>query len=162
MRSEHGIMHNLIHDETLNANVLYGADGESNFAAAEIQAANVIYGTDNDDSINGTAGDDVIYGGLGNDQIIGGAGDDTMTGGEGADMFWAGTNTDHDVITDFDGADRIMLWNIYGGWDFIQSNMHQAGDDTVITLSESSSVTLLNVDMSTIDMNDFSYLYWNF
>ncbi len=56
----------------------------------------LVYGTDNDDNLNGTVdaddihawgGADILMGLGGNDILTGGLGSDTMTGGDGADTF---------------------------------------------------------------------------
>jgi Tol biopolymer transport system component len=76
--------------------------------------ADVIYGTQyseridgngGNDRIFGNAGDDVIDGGAGNDAIGGGAGNDTIRGGPGNDILSGGTG--NDVIYAGPGRDKI-------------------------------------------------------
>lgn len=75
---------------------------------------NVLSGGDGDDRIKAGAGADVVDGGKGNDVLFGGFGADTLTGGDGEDDFifhtaLGGANVD--LITDFEGTDRIRLDN---------------------------------------------------
>jgi Tol biopolymer transport system component len=76
--------------------------------------ADVIYGTQygeridgngGNDRIFGNGGDDVIYGGAGNDAIGGGAGNDIIYGGPGNDILSGGTG--NDVIYAGPGRDKI-------------------------------------------------------
>ena len=76
--------------------------------------ADVIYGTQygeridgngGNDRIFGNAGDDVIYGGAGNDAIGGGAGNDIIYGGPGNDILSGGTG--NDVIYAGPGRDKV-------------------------------------------------------
>ncbi|NKD46328.1 hypothetical protein HEQ62_04375 [Haematospirillum jordaniae] len=64
---------------------------------------NVLVGRGGDDLLSGGKGDDTLVGGSGNDFLIGGKGADTITGGPGADKFvyWRASDTQGDVITDF-------------------------------------------------------------
>lgn len=87
--------------------------------------ADVITGTDADETINAGAGDDIINGGFGNDTIYGGdgadwiagnPGSDLLSGGTGSDLFYYAAQTDslnsnrfRDTITDFETGDRIQL-----------------------------------------------------
>ncbi|WP_310424066.1 M10 family metallopeptidase C-terminal domain-containing protein, partial [Mycoplana sp. BE70] len=90
----------------------------------------VLTGNSGRNVIDGGAGNDTINGGAGNDTIRGGAGKDMLTGGSGADVFTfktaaeAGTNSDRDVITDFQkGQDKIDL-------SAIDANGSARGDGT--------------------------------
>lgn len=50
----------------------------------------VIFGTDNADTIDALAGDDLVVGGAGNDRLTGGFGDDMLAGGFGLDTLIGG------------------------------------------------------------------------
>ena len=67
-----------------------------------------VFGSDDDDEIDGGAGNDSLRGDAGNDVISGDIGDDTISGGYGNDLLdgWAG----NDSINGDDGIDKI-----YGG-----------------------------------------------
>ena len=73
-----------------------------------------LYGNAGMDKLHGGAGDDTLMGGEGMDTLRGGAGKDTLTGGNDADMYEFLSVSDsrmgtHDVITNFEGSDKIML-----------------------------------------------------
>ncbi|WP_374385057.1 calcium-binding protein [Dongia sp.] len=70
-----------------------------------------ILGGGGDDTITGKGGSDRLFGEDGNDHLIGGAGNDVISGGSGHDTLEGGKGADHflfnsesqtDVITDFD------------------------------------------------------------
>lgn len=60
--------------------------------------ANVIDGTEFDDTISGLEGDDTLNGADGNDEIEGGAGADTMDGGDGIDTLVYSTSDDAVIV----------------------------------------------------------------
>jgi Ca2+-binding RTX toxin-like protein len=131
-----------------------------------------ITGGAGNDTIFGQEGNDVIDGGDGDDLIIGGSGNDTMTGGDGSDTFrWTDATQDGeaDTITDFQigaGGDVIdlagLLSGVPGGADGADLDAYLdfsfAGGNTTITVdfdgggtgTESSTITLQGVDLSTI------------
>ena len=55
-------------------------------------ARDVLFGTDEDEWIEGRGSNDDIYGGGGNDVIHGGSGRDVLDGGIGDDELWSGWN----------------------------------------------------------------------
>ncbi|BAZ29862.1 hypothetical protein NIES4074_23090 [Cylindrospermum sp. NIES-4074] len=67
----------------------------------------VIQGLNGSDILFGFNGDDLIAGGNGSDIFTGGRGNDTLTGGSGADEFVFAANFGNDIITDFEGQDKI-------------------------------------------------------
>ena len=79
-----------------NLNV-YGT-GENNF----------IDGNAGNNSLYGDDGGDVLDGGAGNDYLAGGAGGDVLRGGLGADQLEGGTGNDAFVFTANHGNDRIL------------------------------------------------------
>lgn len=58
------------------------------------QQANTINGGSNSDHLYGEGGNDVINGGKGNDHLEGGLGNDTLDGGKGADRLFGGAGND--------------------------------------------------------------------
>jgi Ca2+-binding RTX toxin-like protein len=78
-------------------------------------AAEVITGTDGDDTLNGSSSDDSIDGGAGNDVLSGLEGNDTLIGGPGDDSLHGGDGTD---TAEFSGiyADYAIS-TLYGGKD---------------------------------------------
>src|SRR5262245_58161552 len=116
-----------------------------------------------DDSLFGGDGDDKLFGGAGRDLLKGGAGNDVLTGGADADQFvigaplTAGTRTER--ITDFaPGVDLIGI-TLPGFFTFagILAHAAQVGVDTVITFSAGNTLTLDNVDLSTLTAADFLF-----
>jgi Ca2+-binding RTX toxin-like protein len=71
--------------------------------------ANVIAGTDGNDTLIGTPGDDVICGFGGNDTLIGNGGDDTLIGGDGNDRLEG--NDDFDELVGGAGDDLLIGGN---------------------------------------------------
>ena len=61
-------------------------------------AANLITGSEENDTIFGTDADDEIRGGTGSDEIHGGAGDDILIGGKETDIMSGGPGSDNFVI----------------------------------------------------------------
>lgn len=83
--------------------------------------ANIYWGTQSNDKINGTnnndfifgdAGNDKIYAGTGNNYIDGGEGDDYLESGSGDDVYICGKGLGSDTIYDNGGANVIKLKNL--------------------------------------------------
>lgn len=71
--------------------------------------------------IEGGAGFDTLVGNTGADVLFGGAGADTLTGGGGVDRFlYTARDQGGDVITDFDGAGDLLVFQgmLRGSFDF--------------------------------------------
>ena len=99
------------------------------------------------DVLSGGAGGDVISGGAGGDTIRGGGGDDFLAGGAGDDIFVFGSSSGDDRIEDFNLAEDIL--QLADGVT-IAGTAEQDADgngalDTVATLSDGATVTLLGV-----------------
>lgn len=133
---------------------IYGGNGDDPITGS--WAADQLFGGNGDDPVFGGAGNDFLYGGNGNDMLDGGAGDDildggrgddTLTGGSGDDSFIVNKNTGNDTITDFEvGSDDLILND-----DITVESIEQSGDDTLVHLSNGSTVTLLGVSLDSID-----------
>lgn len=89
---------------------------------------NVLFGTDNNDTLVGGAGDDRISGRKGDDTLIGGGGNDRIDGGDGSDTLF-GQEGD-DTFTPGAGRDYV-----YGG-----SSTGDSGIDTVSYANYGSGV----------------------
>ncbi|THD80684.1 MAG: calcium-binding protein [Phenylobacterium sp.] len=98
------------------------------------------------DTMHGGQGDDVIRGGSGNDWISGDLGNDTLTGAGGNDTFHTGLGMGHDVVTDFSAAqgDKVQV-DVGVSW-----TVSQSGANTLVTLSDGTSMTLDNVTAASL------------
>ena len=134
-------------DDILNG----GADGD------------VLFGGTGRDTVNGDGGDDVIFGRGGFDILNGGAGDDLLEGGLQADQFIFEDGFGNDTITDFaslNNAERIHLTDVSEITDFqdlIDNHMSQVGADVLIDDGLGNTITLLQVQLSDLDANDFVF-----
>jgi RTX calcium-binding nonapeptide repeat (4 copies) len=115
----------------------------------------------------------VLTGGAGNDVLAGHAGNDTLTGGPGNDILYGqdhygpgGSNTF--VFGPGFGQDRVM--DFQAGQDTLQfspslltsfagamADARQVGASTVITVDPNDSVTLVNVNMSSLTSSNFHF-----
>ena len=123
----------------------------------------LLFGNAGEDVLLGSLGSDLLHGGRGNDSLDGGfqsdvlrgdLGDDTLSGGEGGDRFDFRLGDGSDIITDFeDGVDIIGL---RGGLTFAQLTISQVGSNTQISVGDEVLVSLSNVNVGTIDTEDFA------
>ena len=77
--------------------------------------------------------------------LAGDAGNDTLTGGTGADAFYIGAGHGADVVTDFNRAQGDA---VDAGADYTAS---QQGANVLVQLSDGTSLTLLNTQLSSLD-----------
>lgn len=94
------------------ANVIYGTEGNDTLYGTP--GSDLIYGLAGDDFIIGLGGNDILIGGDGNDIIEGGVGDDLLLGDAGDDLLFGGTG--NDLLCGGPGADSLE---------------GEAGDDTL-------------------------------
>jgi uncharacterized delta-60 repeat protein len=71
------------------------ADGGLTNGVAQVDFADVIYGSAVADQISGLGGNDALGGGAGNDEINGGTGNDLIGGGAGSDTITGGDGNDY-------------------------------------------------------------------
>jgi serralysin len=117
-----------------------------------------LMGGKGDDSLDGGAGNDVLDGGKGEDTVNGGTGDDDLTGGSGPDLFVFNAGFGDDNITDFGNGDRIQFDSeVFATPQAVLNASQQVGDDTVITAG-TNTVTLLGVQASSLQEDDFLIL----
>lgn len=109
-----------------------------------------VQGGPGSDTCEGGAGDDIVRGGQGNDLVLGGdgadfvsgdRGNDTLTGGPGADLFHIFAGAGSDRVTDFNAAEGDRVWVAAG----VTWTVSQSGDDTVVSLSDGTTLTLVGV-----------------
>ncbi|HET7879976.1 MAG TPA: hypothetical protein VFL55_03760, partial [Acetobacteraceae bacterium] len=129
-------------------------------------AGDQLQGGTGNDVLKGLAGNDVISANNGSDTLIGGAGNDTMTGGTGADVFAFLGGSGTDTITDFGataGANQDILQlstSIAKDFASLQASgaISQSGQNGVINLGGSDTVTLQKIALNAIDASDFRFV----
>jgi hypothetical protein len=146
-----------------NNDVLDGGDGDDGLNGGN-DSDSMNGGAGNDelnggagnDSMDGGADNDALSGGHGNDTMNGGTGDDVLTGNNGADLFVFNIGFGDDVITDLGSSDRIQFDDeLFASPAAVLLAAQQVGDDTVITAG-TDSVTLLGVELSSLQASDFT------
>ncbi len=115
-------------------------------------------------NLRGGGGADFVAGGGGDDTLWGQAGNDTLIGGAGNDLFIFDASGGADRIGDYTGgpgaSDTINLTGFGAAFDtFVEviAASIQAGVDTVIDFGAGNVLTLANVDMATLDFDDFTF-----
>ena len=116
----------------------------------------LVTGNDQANRLDGGAGADTLSGGGGSDVLDGGAGDDILAGGLEGDTFVFTDGTGQDTVNDFESVDKIDLSD-FGFADFaaLSANFSQVGADTVIQLDVDDLVTLVGVNASDLQENQF-------
>lgn len=119
-----------------------------------------LVGGNGSDWLDGGSGDDRLDGGNSPDTLAGGAGSDTITGGSSPDRFIFGTNFGRDVITDFDPKNEViqMAPSMFGNFNDLMAHAQQVGKDVVITYDADNSLTLQNVKLSSLGIDDFLFV----
>ncbi|MGH1577277.1 calcium-binding protein [Planktotalea sp.] len=114
-----------------------------------------IIGTRSDDVLRDNKQDNYLAGGEGWDVLKSAMGNDTLSGGAHDDMFvFIGNSFGHDVITDWDQFDFILVENISS---FEDLTISQNGSSAMIDWN-GNTIELLNTDSTTLDeFNDFVY-----
>ncbi len=107
--------------------------------------------------------DATIRGGANNVTIVGPSGNQTLTGGGQSDVFAFTAGTGNDVITDFragsgGGYDVINLNDALAAPNFatLLTQIQQVGANVVISLNNGGSITLDNVNVSSLKANNFN------
>lgn len=148
---------------------VYGGTGQDRLEGGEggdlmygEDDADVLLGDGGDDALSGGAGDDVLVGGAGFDYLAGGAGNDELTGGEGDDTFVVRSGEGSDRILDFGagGASGDIIQLVGTGWSSfaqVSSNATQNGADVVINLGGGQTLTLVGVNLASLNENDFAF-----
>ncbi|BBF94060.1 hypothetical protein BLTE_27450 [Blastochloris tepida] len=120
-----------------------------------------INGTGNalDNTIAGNAGANLLNGGAGNDTLIGGGGADILTGSAGMDTFVFAAGFGADRITDFTVGDDVIRFDsdLFADFDAVLAAASQVGADTVITLDADNTLTLANVETSSLLLASFDF-----
>ncbi|UWQ77573.1 spondin domain-containing protein [Leisingera sp. M658] len=141
------------------ADVLFGGRGRD--LADGGAGSDRIAGGRGRDTLDGGAGNDRIDGGRGADVLTGGAGNDQLTGGRGADSFVFNEGFGNDVITDFNTSADGELLDLTGGsfgfgsFDDLSGSISQDGGNALIDLGNDGTITLLDVQASTLTEDHF-------
>ena len=118
---------------------------------------NKIWGGNGQDDLRGQLGNDTLFGGGGNDALWGNEGNDHLWGEAGADRFFYAQSTGQDTIHDWaNGDDEIWFSGSGAPSNFAELSISQSGANTLISWSD-SSITLINVNASLIDHDDFVF-----
>lgn len=133
-------------------------------------------GGSGDDHLDGGIGDDKLEGGADDDRLKGGSGDDTLSGGEGNDLMSGGRGEDvfvyqsgDDVITDFSPGSQWWFWNRPGDviaidvegvdtFEQLADLAEQDGRDVVFTFDATSSLTLEDTLLRSLDEDHFMFV----
>ena len=125
-----------------------------------------------DDLIDAGSGNDIVLGGAGNDVIDGGSGDDRIEGGAGADILTGGSGRDafvfaagfgRDTVTDFrtTGSSADVLEfdiGLFAGFDDAMDAATQVGGDAIFTIDANTTLTLQNVQLTSLAADDFRFV----
>ena len=111
-------------------------------------------------NIKGNGNPEVIVGSTQDDIIDGGAGNDLLTGGAGDDQFVFAAGNSADTITDFVAGsgtvDRINLTAFSNlTLQYVLTHTTQVGSHAVIDFGGGDTLTLLNVNKATLNVDDF-------
>jgi Ca2+-binding RTX toxin-like protein len=135
---------------------LNGGNGADRLNAGD--GKDVVTGGRGDDVLLGGRGADELSGEQGSDMLDGGAGIDRLTGGAGSDAFLFRGNFGNDTVTDFRSEDVITFDDVFANFAAVRAASQQVGADTVITAPDGSSVTLKNVMLNSLQVNDFAFI----
>ncbi|MCU4181100.1 glycerophosphodiester phosphodiesterase family protein [Bosea sp. BH3] len=140
-----------------------------NFSTSQVAGANWVTGFENADAsgstdavvLNGSQYNNTLIGGAGDDTLSGGGGFDMLTGGAGHDTFVFAAGFGKDTITDFqatgDSADVLAFdSDLFADAAEALAAAHQQGADVVFTIDADTSLTLKNVQLSSL--HDFHFV----
>ncbi len=132
---------------------IVGGDGKDSILGGA--GADLIGGGAGDDLIDGGEGNDALVGEDGNDTLFGGAGDDVLwgfggddwlIGGAGKDIFAFTLGGGNDYVFEFNPDEDILGFAIAGiSIADIKASAHTVGKNTVFTLSDKSTVTVVGL-----------------
>jgi Ca2+-binding RTX toxin-like protein len=156
-------------EDKSGATRVYGGDGSYDVLISienviGTKYNDVIRGGGEDNNFRGMAGNDTLIGGASGDVLDGGAGNDRLTGGKNTDVFEFNGKFGHDIITDFNATgeqhDVIDLKdvNYFPCFDdLITYSADQVGKDVVIDGGKFGELTLKNVDIKDLSVDDFLF-----
>jgi len=159
---------------TINNPASFGEDARGNLYVVDIDGEvfrltpNVAL-SDGNDSLRGFDGNDRLFGGGGADLLDGGPGNDFLNGGAGDDRFLIRNFDGNDTIFGFAagaGSEDRINFTGFASLPFTQditsfanvlARATQVGPDTVILLSAIQTLTLRNVQRSSLSADDFGF-----
>ena len=108
------------------ADIILGSDADETLRGGD--GNDLVKGDDGSDTLQGEAGNDTLSGGAGDDQLEGGADNDVLDGGAGNDVLIGGTGNDVYVINAGDtmienpgeGTDELRVDENWGMWDMTE------------------------------------------
>ncbi len=134
--------------------VLNGGESNNFIDAKQFSGNASLYGRDGNDTLFAGSSNDILKGGLGDDILDGGVGNDRLYGEGGKDTFVISSVTGKDTIYDFeDGVDSLRLSS---GLSFSDLDIKVSGNNTNILQGNQILATLIGVDSTLIDQNDFT------
>jgi Ca2+-binding RTX toxin-like protein len=119
-------------------------------------------GRDASGNVSGTSGSAQL-GSSGKDTLASTSGPDIMTGGNGADLLSFVANFGGDIITDFavsgSAHDIVSLKGnaFLNSYKAVMTHAAQVGSSMVIRQDANNSLTLSNVDKSSLTASDFIF-----
>ena len=129
-------------------------DGFNKIDATAATGDMELAGGDKGDSILGGQGESSLWGGSG--------GNDYLTGGSGYNEFYFGRGEGHDVITDSNNGDKVMLYNVaLEDLDLARTGMDDSGN-MVIRLLDGSSLTIRNYGAQGASTFQLADSTWNY
>ncbi|MFG5384128.1 calcium-binding protein [Yoonia sp. R2-816] len=135
-----------------NGGMVQGSEAADQFLGTA--ADDTVYGGNGGDLLFGEVGNDWLYGGDGNDRIMAGDGIDRMWGGHGADTFVFASQSQLNVIYDFElGTDRISLADGLSSEDLAITLYN--GTDADIRTQSGDRLVLRNITPDQLDAADF-------
>jgi Ca2+-binding RTX toxin-like protein len=148
-------------DGGIGADVLKAGSGDDRIDAGD--GNDVVDAGSGDDIILAGTGDDRVDAGSGDDRIEGGAGTDVLTGGSGHDVFVFAAGFGRDTVTDFrtTGASSDVLefsTDVFADFCTAIAAADQVGADTVFTLDGGQALTLSNVQLTSLQSDDFRFV----
>lgn len=120
----------------------------------------VLRGDDSGNQLIGRDGDDVLSGAGGKDFLRGEAGNDVLIGGLGPDSFIFKKSFGNDIVTDFSADEGDVLWfqkQAFSTAAEILAEAEQDGSNTVLDLGTNGTVTLQDVDLTSLTEDDFRF-----
>ncbi|MEA2876325.1 MAG: hypothetical protein QOF14_1521 [Hyphomicrobiales bacterium] len=151
---------------SLNFPASFGEDARGNLYVVDhsgevFRLTPTVVSSDAGDTLEGGAGNDRLFGGAGNDRLDGGTGADFLNGGAGDDRFIYRAGDGADTIFGFAAGpgseDRIRLVMVPNVNTFadVLARATQVGNDTLIDFGGGNSITLRNVQRSSLSADDF-------